>query len=191
MAVSHPENVTGEFILRNTWSEDGLDLYKKKDLMEPITYREETTRWILNMVEECHIMLIRGPRYSGKTSLCELLVRHLKNMKTENDQIISISHLSFGSRFATYENYWREKTGKTYTEWQKSFPNSRIYIIMDETQVTYSHTMFQFFWNWVHVEQKRENTNIRLIMFALCPVILNDGRIIMESTHPYKKYRLT
>ncbi|CAJ0832588.1 1004_t:CDS:1, partial [Entrophospora sp. SA101] len=34
---------TGKIELRNTWSKDGLDLYKKKDLEEPVTYREETT----------------------------------------------------------------------------------------------------------------------------------------------------
>nr|CAG8666230.1 10204_t:CDS:1 [Entrophospora candida] len=171
---------TGKIELRNTWSEDGLDLYEKKDLEEPVTYREETTQWILSKVEKCHIMLIRGPRYSGKTSLCELLARHLENTKTENDQIISISHLSFSSKFATYENYWEAMTGKTYFEWQESFPDSRIYIIMDETQVTY-HTTFQFFWNWVRVEQKNKNTNIRLIMFAVYPIILKDDKIIMES----------
>ncbi|CAH1769971.1 10802_t:CDS:1, partial [Entrophospora sp. SA101] len=125
-------------------------------------------------------MLIRGLRYSGKTSLCELLARHLENTKTKYDKIISISYLSFSSKFATYENYWEKMTGKTYLEWQESFPDSRIYIIMDETQVTY-HTTFQFFWNWVRVEQKNENTNIRLIMFAVYPIILKDDKIIMES----------
>ncbi|KAL1917895.1 uncharacterized protein VTP21DRAFT_3729 [Calcarisporiella thermophila] len=126
-------------------------------------------------------MLIRGPRFSGKTSMCELLEKHLKEIITENDRVISISNLLFKfNSHTTYDDFWKSVTGKIYWEWQESFPNGLVYIIMDETQLTYSHNKFVGFWNWVRGEQKNKNTNIRLIMFAVYPVDSESGDISME-----------
>ncbi|CAG8646419.1 503_t:CDS:1 [Paraglomus occultum] len=173
--------VTSGIKLRDLWTEDGLDLKNKKDLTQPITYRKRTTQWIIENVKDDHIMLIRGPRYSGKTSMCELLERHLEEIITVNDQAVSISNISFMvNSDITYEDYWKIQTGRTYWEWQRSLQNGQVYIIMDETQITYSGSKFAQFWNWVRGEQMNKDTNLRLIMFAVYPIDSERGDIDMD-----------
>src|SRR5439155_24408337 len=124
------------------------DLKGGKDLIQPITYRKKTTQWIIDRVKIDRIMLIRGPRYSGKTSMCELLERHLKEIITTNDQVISISNLLFDDNYRSYDEFLNVNTGRTLKDWQNSFPNGHIYIIMDETQKTYSSYKCSGFWYW-------------------------------------------
>jgi len=102
--------------------------------------------------------------------MCELLERHLKEIITTNDQVISISNLLFDGNYRSYDEFLNVNTGRTLKDWQNSFPNGHIYIIMDETQKMYSDEKCSDFWDWVRAEQMNRNSNLRLIMFAVYPI---------------------
>ncbi|CAG8533252.1 10188_t:CDS:2, partial [Acaulospora morrowiae] len=80
-----------------------------------ITHREETVMRIDQFVQSNHVIFVRAPPFTGKTSLCILLEKYYRKKGT------FVTHICFlGVEDMPFEEFWVNETGKSWKYWLDS-----------------------------------------------------------------------
>jgi hypothetical protein len=87
---------------------------------------------VVSLLNLHKIILIRSPPYTGKTSLAQLLERHLRANKKNNEVVIRLSFLGARAttKFPTFDSFWEYHTGATWSDWL--YRKEPITLILDE-----------------------------------------------------------
>ncbi len=97
------------------------------------------------------VVLIRGPPYSGKTSLAKLYEHHLSE---NGENVVFLSLLGLLS-LLEFDAYWKKRTSKLFLEWNECC--DRLFIVIDEAQIIYQLGHENFFWR--SVKERLQKTN--------------------------------
>jgi hypothetical protein len=125
-----------------TWASDGLEL---KEQCEPITFREETVKWLIDQIRAApyNVVFIRGPRFTGKTALLQLVKRYLECKKIP-------------CIYGNLDSIKREEfQGVRESE-------SEIYLLLDEAPLA-SETQ------WSHLKELYTKKNVKMLLVGAYP----------------------
>jgi hypothetical protein len=134
-----------------------------------ISKREETLTNIVNLVNAHSSVLIKGTRFTGKTSLCQLLTKKL------TDDGMKVFHTTF---------LWKKRdektidylTSKGFDFKNQSQSNTQYYYIFDEAQSVYNDPDF-----WMMVKALVQEQTIKLIFFAAY-TYTNESKDVLNVT---------
>nr|CAG8515135.1 10672_t:CDS:10 [Entrophospora candida] len=99
-----------------------------------ITLRNKTVTGLVEMIRQNRVVQVRGPPYSGKTSLAQATEIYIRK-KYPKTQVIFITFATANEDYE-FEKYIKEKSGKSWDEILNSETNT--VVIFDEGQQTYN-----------------------------------------------------
>eukprot|EP01132_Coremiostelium_polycephalum_P005911 gene5911-7360_t len=127
-----------------------------------ITKRIPTIEKLWEALVKYHVVFIRSPPYSGKTSLLQLFADYHLN-RSEN--IFLLDFLSF-NKTDNFDQFWIEKTKKTFKQWL-NVVNSPTIILLDEVQILYdTQKESGEFWALLKSAFTNVNPNLYIVLVA-------------------------
>ncbi|EEY65446.1 Crinkler (CRN) family protein [Phytophthora infestans T30-4] len=148
------------------------------DLKDPRTLSRATlTADIIRRLEETHVLLVKSPPMTGKTSLATLVSRSLVDRHTIDNKKMVLFNLS---ALSTHENETFEENFKKQCEmdWKNAVATlptqakCMVYLVVDEVQVIYKEGTHSprrkstVFWELIKYVLSNGNYSIRILMFA-------------------------
>ncbi|CAG8601911.1 11686_t:CDS:2 [Ambispora leptoticha] len=120
-----------------------------------------------NYIDDNHIVLLRSPPGSGKTTLIDLFGKHLEK---KGYTVVCITMLDLLEKSGhqdpiSFDTFWEERTG---TKWTDCYNCSVImYVLIDEAQILYGKVTF--FWNRLKLlmQHNTSNCNLRLMLLSM------------------------
>ncbi|CAG8586734.1 14652_t:CDS:2, partial [Cetraspora pellucida] len=149
----------------------------------------ERLKTISDFVENNHIGLLRSPPSSGKSTLGQVLRDYFDSLNYDS---IYISLAGINGKQAIYdeelfENFWKEKVGRTWTEISKR--KEATYVFIDEIQVIYGNGA-PFFWGRVkellsseEYKHKSNPQNLRMLLLGTYHPTLDPQMTPVEFHH--------
>lgn len=137
--------------------------------------RSSLTNVVINRLIEKHVLLVKSPPMTGKSSLAALVSRDLVNRSKEQKQKVVVASFSLLaiSDDETFHDVFKQECK---VEWSrvKSLPLNgyTVYLVVDEAQVLYKtgatspRRKSAEFWQLVKRVLNNKDTGIRVLMFA-------------------------
>ena len=119
------------------------------------------------MLDKYRICLIRAPPFSGKTTIGQLLTRHIQQ---KGHVAVRISALGKGSRYTDIDDCWKRKTKRSWKEWFTATTPTTL--IIDEAQIWFDYGHGHPFWQDVKEEKQWRtgdadaNPNLRILFIS-------------------------
>ncbi|KAG2759050.1 hypothetical protein PC129_g22282 [Phytophthora cactorum] len=176
-ALSHPAN--SATIQNIAWYGTRGSIVEGEgvNLKDPQTLSRATlTADIIRRLEETHVLLVKSPPMTGKTSLAALVGRSLVVRHTIDNKKMDLFNFS---ALSTHKNETFEENFKKQCEidWKDAVatfptqPNCVVYLVVDEVQVIYREgtnsprRKSAVFWELVKYVLSNGNYSVRILMF--------------------------
>ncbi|GLD96088.1 hypothetical protein PINS_up004766 [Pythium insidiosum] len=148
------------------------------DLEDPRTLSRTTlTSTIIRRLEETHVLLVKSPPMTGKTSLATLVSHALVKRHTEQKRrmvVFNFSALRI-SENETFEDVFKRQCGVDWKDAIATLPTQAgymVYLVLDETQVIYQdgtsspRRKSNVFWELVKFILSNSAYSMIILMFA-------------------------
>ncbi|KAG3123070.1 hypothetical protein PI126_g23874 [Phytophthora idaei] len=147
------------------------------DLEDPRTLSRATlTADIIRRLEETHVLLVKSPPMTGKTSLATLVSRSLVDRHTMDNKkmvLFNFSALAIPDD-STFEQVFKKRCTIDWSEATLNLPapDRMVYLVVDEVQVIYKEgtnsprRKSTGFWELVKYVLSNGNYSVRILMFA-------------------------
>ncbi|KAK1928910.1 hypothetical protein P3T76_015550 [Phytophthora citrophthora] len=150
---------------------EGIDLNDERTLS-----RSALTADIIDRLDETHVVLVKSPPMTGKTSLTTLVSRTLVTKHREERKksvVFNVSALGI-SEDETFEDIFKQQCEVSWADAKSTLPSHgyMVYIVLDEAQVIYRQGTSSprhkstMFWQLVKYVLNNAAYSVRILMFA-------------------------
>eukprot|EP01119_Soliformovum_irregulare_P013809 TRINITY_DN370_c0_g1_i1.p1 TRINITY_DN370_c0_g1~~TRINITY_DN370_c0_g1_i1.p1 ORF type:complete len:561 (+),score=61.51 TRINITY_DN370_c0_g1_i1:80-1762(+) len=129
----------------------------------PQTFREETVTGVIEKISGGErVLLVKGPPYSGKSTLAELIEMALR----QNDARVHRVSCSDSDSVTNWYSFWKTQTGCSWETMIKESDEQDIFVLVDEAQRLYDRPCP--LWDVIKdVRGGRRGKKLSIVLFSL------------------------